>query len=337
MTKNILPILSFLLSLLLLLSLFSCSKTGSAKPQNSVFYDCFDTVCVVWDYSGMDSEEFDGLATGIENSAVYYHKLFDAYREYDGINNICTLNKMAGTGPVKVERDIIDLLLFCKEMYDATGGKVNYALGAVTDLWKRLPATENRIPTEEEISEAAKHISVDGILIDEAACTVEILDSSLRIDVGAIAKGYTAELIKKDLANLGYKGIVLDFGGNLCSVGQKEESAIRNPLYPGTSDEPYIRRTTIDNDAIVTSGVYERYYVIDGVKYHHIIDAETFYPETRYLSVTVQTSDSGIADALSTAVFNMDYEEVKKFVSDFGERIEITLVFENGKSEIIKN
>ena len=327
--------LTLLVALALPFSLFSCSLRGKT-PQNRVF-DAFDTICIVWDYSGMDSEDFDALAGGIENSACYYHTLFDAYREYDAITNIATLNRMAGEGPVKVDRAIIDLLLFSEEMYEATGGRVNYALGAVTRLWKTLPEEEGRIPTESELAEAGAHVSVDSVIIDEVASTVEIVDASLRIDVGAIAKGYTAELIKNDLLSLGYGGIVLDFGGNLCSVGQREESAIRNPLYPEFSREPYVRKTEIDNDSIVTSGVYERYYTVDGVRYHHIIDSETLYPETRYLSVTVKTSDSGVADALSTALFNTDYEEVKEFVSAFDEKIEITLVFLDGKSEIIEN
>lgn len=327
-------VIAIALTLFFVLSLFACS---TPEPQNRIFYSSFDTVCVVWDYSGMETEEFADLVTGIENSAYHYHRLFDAYNEYSDVTNIATLNRLAGKGPVKVDRELTDLLLFSKEMYEVTGGKVNFALGAVTDLWKRLPATEKRIPTETELLEAGKHISPASVIIDEKNSTVEITDPLLRIDVGAIAKGYAAELIKNDLTALGYKGLVLDFGGNLCSVGEKQESAIRNPLYPSVSEEAYIRWSTLDDDSLVTSGVYERYVTIGGVNYHHIIDTVSLFPETRYLSVTVQTPHSGKADALSTAIFNMNYEDAKSFISSFEDELEVTFVFSSGEYEIVKN
>ena len=342
--KALIKILFSVTALLFVFSLASCSL-GEPEPNNSVFYGSFDTTCVVWDYTGMDGEDFSALASDIEASAAHYHRLFDAYREYEGVINIASLNRLAGTGPVKVDSAIIDLISFSKEMYSLTDGKVNFALGSVTYLWKTLTASydsednpqEPRVPTEAELSEAGKHISPDSVLIDKENSTVEITDPDTRIDVGAIAKGYAAELIKKELAALGYGGIILDFGGNICAVGIEREVPIRNPLYFEGADEPYIRRALVSSEALVTSGGYQRYQIIDGERYHHIIDPESLRPESRYLSVTVKTSDSGVADALSTALFNTDYEEVKEFVSAFDEKIEITLVFLDGKSEIIEN
>ena len=335
-------VLSFILLLLFVFPLSSCKEEREPRVNNRVFYDHFDTVSVFYDYTGMENAEFSALAKSVESSIAHYHRLFDAYNEYDGINNIATINRLAGSGAVKTDRAIVELLLFAEEMYVKTGGKVNYAMGAVTYLWKTLPAMKEgaRIPTEEELSEAGRHISPGSVIINEEDSTVEILDSALRLDLGAIAKGYTAELIKSELVALGYTGLVLDMGGNLCAVGAKPsgegwKSGIRNPLYSEDGEEPYSRTVTLLDDSLVTSGVYERYHTVDGKKYHHIIDTETLMPENRYLSVSVQTSHSGVADSLSTAIFNMDFDAAKAFIKEFSESLEVTFVFSDGSCEVV--
>ena len=337
-------VLPFIMLLLFLFSLSSCEEE-EPKVNNRVFYDYFDTVCVLYDYTGMESESFSSLSKSVEAAIGHYHRLFDIYREYDGINNLATVNRLAGTEPVKVSEEIIELLLFSKEMYNLTGGKVNIAMGSVLSLWHELryaPENERRIPTKAELSALSVHTSIDSIIIDEKNSTVSFADPDLKIDVGAIAKGYTAELIKKELSEEGYSGLVLDMGGNLCAVGKKPngegwKSGIRNPLYFEGAEEPYARTVTLFDDSLVTSGVYERYYVVDGIRYHHIIDPETLMPESRYLSVSVQTSDSGVADALSTAIFNMDLEEAEKFVKSFNGKIEVTLVLPDESVKVLSN
>ena len=131
-----------------------------------------------------------------------------------------------------------------------------------------------------------------------------------------------------------------DFGGNLCAVGSKPngkgfESTIHNPLYGKGEGDRYIRDITLSDTALVTSGGYERYYVIDGVKYHHIIDPQTKKPLNNYLSVSVLTENSGVADALSTAIFNMDIDTAESFISSYGERIEVTIVFPDGSYKVL--
>lgn len=331
----------------LLLFLFSLSSCQRHEPEvnNRVFYGCFDTVCVIYDYSGMEKAEFDSLANSIQSAAEHYHRLFDIYQEYDGMNNLATVNRLAGAGEVKVSREIIDLISFSMEMHELTGGKVNVAMGSVLSLWHSLRSsqdTEKQIPSTEQLSALANHISIDSIVIDKEKSTVSFSDPQLKIDVGAIAKGYSAQLIKEELIAAGHSGIVLDFGGNLCAVGARPdgsgwESKIRNPLYFEGADEPYARTVTILNDSLVTSGVYERYYTVDGKKYHHIIDPETLMPENRYLSVTVQTQNSGAADALSTAIFNMEPGDAESFVKGLSEKTEVTLIFSDGSVKIISN
>ena len=335
-------ILATLLLLLFVFSpfLLSC-EDSEPQPNNRVIYGYFDTVCVFYDYTGMPTEDFNLLSRSVEAAIAHYHRLFDIRGEYAGVTNLATVNRMAGQGKVAVSKEIIDFLIFSREMYSLTGGKVNIAMGSVISLWPtyKTPADERKIPTAEQLSEAAKHISFDNVVIDEEGSTVEITDPNTRLDVGAIAKGYTAELIKRELAAEGYSGLVLDFGGNLCAVGEKPsgegwKSGIENPLYKKGEGEPYVRTVTLKNDSLVTSGTYIRNYEVDGKIYHHIIDPVTLAPENRYLSLTVQTAHSGIADALSTAIFNMDLSEAEAFVSEL-EGVEVTLVFNDGSHKVL--
>ena len=338
--KRIFAALLFLLFIFSLsLSLVSCGENEEPKVNNRVFYDYFDTVCVLYDYTGMESEKFSLLARSVEAAIAHYHRLFDIYHEYSGITNIATLNRLAGTGKVEVSAEIIDFLSFSLEMHELTGGKVNVAMGSVLSLWHEYRAAQNGIPSTEELSARALHTSIDSVIIDKENLTVEITDSSLSLDVGAIAKGYTAEIIKNELSAQGYSGLVLDMGGNLCAVGKKPsgegwKSGIRNPLYFEGDQNPYTRTVMLLDDSLVTSGVYERYYTVDGVRYHHIIDPVSLMPENRYLSVSVQTSHSGVADALSTAIFNMSESEAQALVSSL-EEIEVTLVFADGSYKIL--
>jgi hypothetical protein len=132
-----------------------------------------------------------------------------------------------------------------------------------------------------------------------------------------------------------------DKGGNNSETADPEKpsgegwkSGIENPLYKKGEGEPYVRTVTLKNDSLVTSGTYIRNYEVDGKIYHHIIDPVTLAPENRYLSLTVQTAHSGIADALSTAIFNMDLSEAEAFVSEL-EGVEVTLVFNDGSHKVL--
>ena len=313
------------------------------QPKNTLWYDYFDTICVAYDYSGMTNGEFEEITDFIEDELKACHELYDIYNEYSGINNLATVNKNAGGDAVKVDERIIDLLKFSKEMYDKTNGEVNVALGAVLVLWHdaREAADEDpenaKIPDMAQLAEAALHTDINSVVIDEAAGTVKITDPEARIDVGAIAKGYTTERIAKLLIDRGITSFVLDFGGNLRVIGTKPDGSgwntgIRNPSYD--SENPYARTLVLKNSSLVTSGTYERFFTVDGVRYHHIIDKDTLMPGNKYASVSIQTESSAVADALSTAVFNMTREEIDTLVSSMPD-VEITIVDNEGNVTVL--
>jgi thiamine biosynthesis lipoprotein len=269
------------------------------------------------DYSGLSDEEFDALADKVEATLEEFHKLYDIYNEYEGITNLASINKNAGNGQLKVDEKIIDMLLYSKEMHELTGGKVNVAMGAVLKIWHDYRTVGKEVPSMDILTSAAEHTDIDSLIIDKENLTVELLDPQMSLDVGAIAKGYATEMTAKMLESEGYTSLVLDIGGNLRAIGEKPNkkgwtAGVTNPQSPYS--QTYVYTLEMKNSALVTSGGYQRFYTVDGVSYHHIINDETLMPENYYLSVSIKSPSSAMSDALSTAVFNMKYDDAVEFI-----------------------
>lgn len=327
--KSLKKSLSLILAFIIALLACSCSNVKSGKEElikfNGLFYDAFDTVISTTVYAKNESE-FNDIEKQIEEGYYRLTKLYDIYNDYPGINNIKTINDNAGKEPVKVEPEIIDLLKFGKEMYKQSNGKINIAMGSVLRLWHDARELANNvsntsfspyIPNESTLNDAAKHCNIEDLIIDEKNSTVYLADEKMLLDVGAIAKGFATELIANKLEKAGHTSILISAGGNIKTTGVKPSGdkwsvGIQDPK-PNTQGG-YVELVYISNMSVVTSGVYERFFVVDGKTYHHIIDPDTLKPENRFLSISILTKDSGLADALSTSVFNMDYEEGLKYI-----------------------
>ena len=298
--------------LLVGLLLTGCTIPGQNTPQRytATFLDVFDTVTTIVGFA--DSEEvFTQQAQAIHDELLRYHQFFDIYNEYEGIANIKTVNDAAGGEAVKVESEIIELLKSCKEYYMLTGGKVNAAIGSVLLLWHEArsdayddPANAY-LPDQAKLEEAAEHTDFDDVILDEENSTVRIADPSLRLDVGAIAKGWATQRV----AEKAPVGMLISVGGNVCATGPKNGDipwvvGIQNP-----DGGDYLHTVYVETGCVVTSGDYQRTFPVDGKFYHHIIDPDTLYPSEYFRSVTVVCADSGLADALSTALFVLPLEE----------------------------
>ena len=305
------------LALALLMSALTLLSCGKKEPMQKTYYEYFDTVSTVYSYANDSEESFAQNCELVQKSLEKYHRLFDIYYEYPEMNNLRTVNKNAGIAPVKVDRELIDFILYAKEMYTLTGGEMNIAMGSVLSLWHacRESALSEpsgaSIPTDAQLEEAEKHISIDCIVVDTEASTLYISDSNVRIDVGALGKGYATEKTAKHLENKGVTSYVLDIGGNLRTIGAKPngDGWVTGITDPNNKDGDFALKIDIKNISCVTSGNYERYFTVNGKRYHHIIDKDTLYPAEYFASVTVLCPDSGLADALSTALFCMSYED----------------------------
>lgn len=314
-------ILALLCGLLLLAGCAGNPSQPENKQYNATFLTLFDTVTTI--VGKAESEEsFRQTAQQIHDDLLVYHRLFDIYNEYEGVTNLKTVNDAAGKEPVFVDRAIIDLLLDCKAYCDLTGGRVNVALGSVLHLWHvaRNEGIDDPVhaalPDRDELIAAAQHVSMDNVIIDEEASTVFLSDPDMRLDVGAVAKGWAAQRA----AEKAPEGLLISVGGNVVATGPKDKDG--TAWVVGVQDpdggDSHLHTLYLTNGSVVTSGDYQRTYTVDGKAYHHIIDPDTLYPAAHWRSVSVVCGDSGLADALSTALFLLPREEGQKLLTECG-------------------
>ena len=302
------------ISLLLVMALLLCGcsalHTPEQKQYTATFLTLFDTVTTVVGHAGSE-DEFKETAQKIHDDLEVYHQLFDIYNEYEGINNLKTVNDQAGIAPVLVDGAIVDLLLDCRRYYELTNGRVNVAMGSILELWHEArnrgisdPANA-QLPDNLLLEQAADHIRFEEIVIDEEASTVYIPDAAMSLDVGAIAKGWATQRAAENAP----AGMLISVGGNVCATGPKQGEhpwviGIQNP-----DGGEYLHTIYVTDQCVVTSGDYQRTYTVDGKAYHHIIDPDTRMPAAYWRSVSIVCADSALADALSTALFLLPQEE----------------------------
>ena len=333
-------VLMSLVSIIAIATLLVSCGEGGATPiktkSRTLTTKYFDTVSVIGDYSGDSDAEFNRRCAEIEDILAKYYELFDIYHTYPSIVNLANVNAMAGKGPVAVSEELIDFLEYTKEMYTLTGGYVNVAMGAVLSLWhderEYAEAYPDRakLPDATALALAAEHCDINTIVIDRANMTVEITDPLASIDVGAIGKGYAVERVAEYLEADGAFGYTLDVGGNLRVIGTKPDgtqwrTGVKNPLTPGS----YSYIFYLSDGSAVTSGGYERNYVVDGVRYNHIIDKDTMMPAEHFASVSIICRDSALADSLSTALFCMDHDMGLALVESIGD-VRVIWVYNDG-------
>ncbi len=310
---------------LLLCILLACSMLGGCaqveqQKYSTSFFDVFDTVITIIGYA--DSQEtFDRVVGEAQQQFVRYHQVFDGYNAYDGVHNLYYVNQNAASGPVPAEPELMTLLAWIRDLQPSLEGRVNVAMGAVLRLWHDAREVGVALPDEAALREAAGHVDMSQVILDEQAGTVYFADPELSLDLGAVAKGYTAERVAQWMLGSDMPSFIISAGGNV-RCGQKPLDGrarwgvgIQDPgPIDGMAGTGYMDVLYLTNLSVVTSGDYQRYYTVDGVRYHHLIDPDTLYPGQHMRAVTIVTQDSGLADALSTAVFLMPYEQGRAFV-----------------------
>ena len=323
------------ISLSLCVGLIACSPQKKQYSTYSMEY--FDTVITITGYE-YNQKDFDARAEGILQELGQYHRLYSIYHRFDGIANLCTVNELTEGAhhTVTVDRRIIDLLLYAKEMYTKTDGMVNVAMGSVLSLWhdyrtigKDDPAKAS-LPPMELLRKAAEHTDIDDIVIDEENNTVTLTDPHMSLDVGAIAKGYAAERVARSLEEAGVTNYVLNLGGNGRTIGAKGDGEAWTVGIENPNGEGYLARLGLNGQSVVTSGSYQRFYHVDGKAYHHIIHPDTLMPAEHYVSVSVVCNDSGLGDALSTALFCLPPKEAIRLIEATPDA-EAMLVTHDGK------
>ena len=290
--------------------------------------DIFDTVIQLLGYAE-SQEEFDRVADEVMARLREYSRIFDAYEEYPGLNNLCFVNLHAAEAPVEVPKELFDLLSWCKAQWESGSRSTNIAMGAVLSIWHdyRTAGMDNPaaalLPPMEELQAAARHTDFDDVVLDTEKQTVFFLDSGLKLDIGAVAKGFAADLIAAFLAEE-MPSFLLSLGGNIYAGDSPRNGraywgvAVQDPngntsVLANSSDD-FLDVLYVDRLTVVTSGDYLRYYVVDGERYHHIIDPKTLMPSRQMKSVTIVCENSLMADFLSTTLFILPFEEGLKLI-----------------------
>lgn len=301
------------ISLLLIFSLTilgGCSKDNKSTEPLSRSEVLMGTVVTVSLYDSNDEAILD--------------KVFNKVKDLESILSINEngtlvdeINEEAGIKPVKVDDDTYNIVKKGIEYSNLSNGLFDISVGPIVKLWN-IGLPEARVPSQEEIDEKLPLIEYSDIEIDDTNKTIFLKRKGMMIDLGGIAKGYTADVISNILTEEGVKSAIINLGGNVFAHGRKVNGddwkiGIQNPF---TERGGIIGTITTSNKSVVTSGIYERYIEQDGVKYHHILSPFTGYPyDNEIAGITIVSDKSVDGDALSTSVFAMGVEKGMEFVN----------------------
>ena len=302
------------------------TKEGPGKFSTE-FFGTFDTI-VTFTAFAKDEGDFERYADIVRGEMGRLHELFDIYNDYDGLNNVKTINDLAGVAPVEADSSILELVEFGIDAYDKTDGTVDIALGPVLSIWHEYreralaDSAGAAVPSVEELRAASSHVSVRDIMIDRERSTVMLKYKDMRLDVGAIAKGYAVRRAVDRVRESGLESGIINAGGNVAVIGKPADGRDAWNIgvrMPNDGDAAKIADVIYLSDgAAVTSGNDQRYFIAGGRRYHHIIDPKTLFPAEKVKAVTVIHKDSAIADMLSTAAFILPVEEARALIGKYG-------------------
>lgn len=226
-------------------------------------------------------------------------------------SEVLAINRAAGSSPVAVSPDTFEVIERGIRYSALTDGVFDISVGPLVSLWG-IGTPRERVPTMEEIVAAKPLIDFSRIEIDPEHRTVFLPEEGMAIDVGGIAKGFAVQEAAKLLRSEGISRAVLDFGGDVYTVGRRPDDNLwRIGLQsPDTGRGGIIAVIESSNTSVVTSGAYERFFVQDGVRYHHMIDISTGFPaRSEVISVTAIAENATLSDVLSTAGFILGLRE----------------------------
>ena len=314
----------FCFVLALLLAASALVPAGLSENEYTKFsrrtLDIFNTEITLMGYTRTEAE----FSQAYEDTLALlrrFDQIFDAYNGYEGLNNLYYVNRHAAEGPVEIPEELFSLISWCKEQWGKGLRSTNIAMGAVLSIWHEYreagladPETA-QLPPVEALKAASEHTDFDRVILDAEKQTVFFSDPEITLDIGAVAKGWAADAVLPSLKEH-MPSFLISLGGNVYAGEPPLDGranwavGVEDPR-PDESGGGLMYRDIVDvhDLTVVTSGDYWRYYVVDGQRYHHIIDPETLFPSTKMLSVTIICESSTLADFLSTTLFVLSAED----------------------------
>ena len=256
-------------------------------------------------------ESADTVYTGMETKIREIESVLSLHLSQ---SEIAAINENAGVQPVEVSQRTFDLLQRAKELSEQSDGAFDITIAPVVELWG-ITSDHPHVPTDEELAQAMALMGLEDLVLDEEACTAYLTRPGMAIDLGGIAKGWTADQLREYARELGAERGYVSLGGNLMIIGERPDGdpfkfGLRDPQGDAST---YLGTVTLeDGYTMATTGGYERYFEEDGIRYHHVLDPRTGYPaDSDLLSVAVISKDGTLADYLSTTLFVQGLEAAK--------------------------
>lgn len=247
-------------------------------------------------------------------------RVADLMNANDPNSEVALINKNAGIKPVKVSPETFKLLELCQRYSELSGGAFDITVRPLVELWG-IGKKDKFVPSDEEIRQVLQLVDYRKVVLDPKERTVFLPVLGMGVDLGGVAKGYGADRAREVLRENNVLSALIDAGGNMWTVGVRPDGkkwriAIRHPRKEISSGVLAILPN--QDLTLVTSGDYERYFLRDGVRYHHIFDPHTGFPARSSLSTTIVGTNSAEADILSTAVFVLGAEKGLALIRQLG-------------------
>src|SRR3990172_6793641 len=245
-------------------------------------------------------------------------RLEEIMSTYIPSSDISRVNAAAGLSPVKVDRDLILVVKKALEFARLSGGAFNIALGPAIDLWN---VTESdRIPSDQELEAIRPLTDLKNIIVDDISDTLFLKEKGMRINLGGIGKGFAADYAYNVLLRHGIRSGIIAVAGDLRVFGKRPDGSVWNiGIRHPRKKEGIMAQVHLSDMAISTSGDYERFFMKNGIRHHHVLSPDTLHPSRGNQSVSVIAKDSTTADAISTAIFAMDPEKGFKLLKSLPE------------------
>jgi thiamine biosynthesis lipoprotein len=246
--------------------------------------------------------------TAIEAAFAEIRRIEELMSTYIPESQISKINSAAGKKAVKVDEELIRLIKRAIEYAEMTEGGFNIAVGPLIKLWK--VAEGGNIPGSEEIKRAKEIINYKDIVVEEKKSAVYLRKKGMAIDLGGIAKGYASDRAEIVLKKNGIISGIVAVAGDINAFGKKADgNKWRIGIQHPRKKDAFLGIFELEDEAVSTSGDYERFFIKDGKRYHHIIDTKTGVPAGKCQSVTIVAKEATATDALSTGIFVMGPEK----------------------------
>lgn len=297
-----------LVLILIALVLLLIDKNVYKDYAKEYFY--MDTYINVKLSTSKSKKEVDQIFDDIDYLYSSYHKLTDIYNNYDGVVNIYYLNNiLEDNESIEIDKRLSDIIALGFEYYDKTDGLFNIASGNLTMKWKDFIETCGTLPSSEELN---VNTNISDIILDGNNYTKK---NGVKLDLGALTKGYVTELVGNYLEEMKINSYVINAGGNVKVGKAHNKDAFNIGITDPDNNSSVFTKLKINNLSVVTSGNYQRYCLLEDINYNHIINPKTKYPSNYMKSVTVVSSDSALADIYSTYLYLLPAEEGIKIVN----------------------